>query len=110
MSIRATPRTSSALAGGPMVSIVSATFGRFASAETFGAVGAVHTTTTSGAVPQKPDRDNAWVAVAAVVCQSRRVRRAQELLSAGILEIINRSHDGPSSSILRPVGLTGCGT
>src|ERR671932_2957001 len=40
----ATPRTRRALAGGPMTSMVRATFGRSASALTFGAVGAVQTT------------------------------------------------------------------
>jgi hypothetical protein len=48
MSIEAIPRIRSALAvaGVSAVSIVSATLGRALSALTFGAVGAVHTTTS----------------------------------------------------------------
>ena len=45
ISMRAVPRSRSSLAGGPIASIVSATCGCFSSAATFGAVGAVQTTT-----------------------------------------------------------------
>src|SRR5437764_9344272 len=88
-SMLAVPRSRSSLAGGPIVSIVSATCGCFASAATFGAVGAVQTTT---AVPfQRNPMGITRVAVGARVRETRRVGGVQELQGAGLLEILDGS-------------------
>jgi len=88
----ATPRIRSALASGPAVSMVRATFGRSSSALTFGAVGAVQMTISS--LSKEPYRDDARVPIAAVVRQPRRLGRQEELFGVGMSEI-------PSSSAVR---------